>query len=62
MESTRFRRGYKGGMDTLMMLKDAYVDEKYMPVKNIKIKHIVILDDPFIDMVGFVVLIVDKSP
>jgi hypothetical protein len=49
-------------MDISMMLNDAYVDEKYMPYKNIEIKDIVILDDPFVDMVGIAKLTIDKSP
>lgn len=50
------------GMDTSMMLNDAYVDKKYMPYKNIEIKDIVILDDPSVDMVAIAKFTIDKSP
>ena len=37
------------GFDTLEKINDAFVDEKGRPLKDIRIRHTVILDDPFPD-------------
>ncbi|WEW59858.1 Peptidyl-prolyl cis-trans isomerase-like 4 [Emydomyces testavorans] len=43
------------GFDVLEKVNDAFVDEKGRPLKDIRIKHTVILDDPFEDPAGLVV-------
>lgn len=50
------------GIETLERLNEAYVDEKFRPYKNIRIKHTYILDDPFDDPPHLAELIPDASP
>ncbi|GLJ53270.1 hypothetical protein SUGI_1135250 [Cryptomeria japonica] len=50
------------GLDTLMRINEAFVDEKGRPYKNIRIKHAYILDDPFDDPSQLVDLIPVNSP
>lgn len=50
------------GLDTLMRINEAYVDEKGRPYKNIRIKHTYILDDPFDDPPQLAELIPESSP
>ncbi|CAM6129617.1 unnamed protein product [Calypogeia fissa] len=50
------------GLDTLMRISEAYVDDKGRPYKNIRIKHVDVLDDPFDDPPQLAELIPDKSP
>ena len=42
------------GFDILEKINDAFVDDKGQPLKDIRIRHTVILDDPFEDPVGLV--------
>jgi peptidyl-prolyl cis-trans isomerase-like 4 len=42
------------GFDTMEHINDAYCDEKGRPLKDIRIRHTVILDDPYIDPPGLV--------
>lgn len=48
------------GLEVLDLVNQALVDEEGRPLKNIRIKHTVILDDPFEDPKGLEVP--DKSP
>lgn len=48
------------GLDVLMKMNDAVVNEENRPLQNIRIKHTLILDDPFPDPPGLV--IPDESP
>lgn len=48
------------GIDLLDKLGDVFVDEQHRPLKNIRIRHTVILDDPFPDPATLVVP--DQSP
>lgn len=48
------------GFDTLEKINEAFTDTKGRPLKDIRIKHSVILDDPFDDPVGLVEP--EKSP
>lgn len=48
------------GFDTLEKINDAFTDVKGRPLKDIRIKHTVILDDPFDDPEGLVEP--EKSP
>ncbi|KAJ4835544.1 cytochrome P450 monooxygenase 59 [Turnera subulata] len=50
------------GMDTLTRINEAVVDEKNRPLRNIRIKHTYILDDPFDDPPQLAELIPDASP
>ncbi|CAK9220703.1 unnamed protein product [Sphagnum troendelagicum] len=50
------------GLDTLMRINEAFVDENHKPYKNIRIKHTHILDDPFDDPAGLAEMIPDRSP
>eukprot|EP00249_Psilotum_nudum_P015471 c25343_g1_i1 orf=356-2314(-) len=50
------------GLDTLMRINEAYVDEQGRPYKNIRIKHTYVLDDPFDDPIQLAELIPEKSP
>lgn len=50
------------GLDTLIRINEAYVDDKGRPYKNIRIKHTYILDDPFDDPPQLVELIPESSP
>ena len=48
------------GFDVLEQINDAICDEKGRPYQDIRIKHTIILDDPFDDPEGLEVP--DKSP
>jgi peptidyl-prolyl cis-trans isomerase-like 4 len=48
------------GFDTLEKINDAYCDEKGRPYRDIRIKHTIILEDPFPDPPGLQVP--DESP
>jgi peptidyl-prolyl cis-trans isomerase-like 4 len=48
------------GFDALEKINDAFTDSKGRPLKDIRIRHTVILDDPFDDPPGLVAP--DKSP
>lgn len=48
------------GFDTLQKINDAFTDANGRPLKDIRIRHTVILDDPFDDPPGLVVP--DSSP
>eukprot|EP00268_Persea_americana_P024619 TRINITY_DN24052_c0_g2_i1.p1 TRINITY_DN24052_c0_g2~~TRINITY_DN24052_c0_g2_i1.p1 ORF type:complete len:620 (+),score=140.34 TRINITY_DN24052_c0_g2_i1:137-1996(+) len=50
------------GLDTLMRINEAYVDDKGRPYKNIRIKHTYILDDPFDDPPQLAELVPERSP
>ena len=50
------------GMDVLRAINEAYCDESGRPWQNIRIKHCVVLDDPFDDPPGFAELVPDASP
>ncbi|KAG8906492.1 Peptidyl-prolyl cis-trans isomerase cyp6 [Tulasnella sp. 403] len=43
------------GMETLDALNDTYVDEAGRPLKDVRIRHVVVLDDPYPDPDGLVV-------
>ena len=42
------------GFDTLEKINDAFIDSKGRPLKDIRIRHTIILDDPFEDPEGLV--------
>ncbi|KAF4575353.1 Peptidyl-prolyl cis-trans isomerase [Pleurotus pulmonarius] len=42
------------GLDTLDKLNEVYVDQEGRPLKDVRIRHVVILDDPFPDPPGLV--------
>ena len=42
------------GFDTLEKINDAFIDDKGRPLKDIRIRHTTILDDPYDDPVGLV--------
>nr|CAG8466986.1 13489_t:CDS:2 [Entrophospora candida]CAG8576390.1 7384_t:CDS:2 [Entrophospora candida] len=48
------------GFDTLEKINDTYCDESGRPYKDIRIKHTIVLDDPFPDPDGLI--IPDRSP
>ncbi|KAL5724325.1 peptidylprolyl isomerase [Ranunculus cassubicifolius] len=50
------------GLDILEKINEAFVDENERPLKNIRIKHTHILDDPFDDPPQLADLIPDASP
>ena len=50
------------GLQTLMKINEAYVDKNYRPYVDIRIKHTIVLHDPFDDMVGLVELISNQYP
>lgn len=41
------------GFDTLEKINDAFIDAKGRPLKDIRIRHTIVLDDPFDDPPGF---------
>jgi hypothetical protein len=43
------------GLDILMKLNDAFVNEQFQPLRNIRILHTVILDDPTPDPPGLTI-------
>ncbi|KAI9798635.1 MAG: Peptidyl-prolyl cis-trans isomerase cyp6, partial [Sarcosagium campestre] len=43
------------GFDALEKVNDAFVDEKGQPLKDIRIRHTVVLDDPYKDPAGLVI-------
>ena len=50
------------GLDVLDAINEAYCDDRGRPWQNIRIKHTVVLDDPFEDPPGLAALIPDASP
>ncbi|CAI7818789.1 unnamed protein product, partial [Closterium sp. NIES-54] len=50
------------GLDTLQRINEAFVDDKGRPFKNIRIRRVHVLDDPFDDPPGLAHLIPDASP
>ncbi|KAK7033560.1 Peptidyl-prolyl cis-trans isomerase-like 4 [Paramarasmius palmivorus] len=42
------------GLDTLDKLNDVFVDQDCRPLKDVRIRHVVILDDPFPDPPGLI--------
>ena len=40
------------GFDALEKINDAFIDDKGQPLKDIRIRHTIILDDPFNDPIG----------
>jgi len=48
------------GFEALDKINEAYCDEEGRPLKNIRIRHTVVLDDPFADPPGL--MIPDRSP
>ncbi|KAI0065808.1 cyclophilin-like protein [Artomyces pyxidatus] len=43
------------GLDTLDKLNDVFVDQEGRPFKDVRIRHVIILEDPFPDPLGLVV-------
>src|SRR5207248_3793993 len=43
------------GFDVLEKINDAFIDDRGRPLKDIRIRHTVVLDDPFDDPAGLVV-------
>ena len=37
------------GWDVLQAINDAFVDQQFQPIQTVRIRHTVILDDPFPD-------------
>eukprot|EP01119_Soliformovum_irregulare_P024423 TRINITY_DN8753_c0_g1_i3.p1 TRINITY_DN8753_c0_g1~~TRINITY_DN8753_c0_g1_i3.p1 ORF type:complete len:373 (+),score=129.27 TRINITY_DN8753_c0_g1_i3:252-1370(+) len=50
------------GFDTLQAINDCYCDEDGRPLQVIRMKHTIILEDPFPDPPGLDALIPDRSP
>lgn len=50
------------GLDTLDMMNEVYVDQEGRPFKDIRIRHVVILDDPFPDPPDLHVIQPPSSP
>ncbi|MCO5575186.1 hypothetical protein L7F22_028983 [Adiantum nelumboides] len=50
------------GHEVLMKINEAFVDDKFCPYKNIRIKHTYVLDDPFEDPVQLAEFIPENSP
>ena len=50
------------GFDVLEAINNAFCDENGRPWQNIRIKHTIVLDDPFDDPEGLAALIPDASP
>lgn len=42
------------GFDTLEKINDSFIDEKGRPLKDIRLRHTVVLDDPYQDPPGLV--------
>ncbi|XP_078166548.1 cyclophilin 59 isoform X2 [Carex rostrata] len=52
----------KESFETLAKINEAFVDDRGRPLKNIRIKHTYILDDPFDDPSQLSELVPDRSP
>lgn len=50
------------GLDVLMAINEAFVDEEGRPLQNVRIRHTVVLDDPFPDPPQLDEHIPDASP
>jgi peptidyl-prolyl cis-trans isomerase-like 4 len=50
------------GLDVLEAINESYCDAAGRPFQNIRIKHTIVLDDPFDDPPGLAMLIPDASP
>jgi len=50
------------GLDVLNAINEAYCDENGRPWQNIRIKHTIVLDDPFEDPPGFAERVPETSP
>ncbi|KAF9067734.1 cyclophilin-like domain-containing protein [Rhodocollybia butyracea] len=49
------------GLDTLDKINDIFVDKEFRPLKDVRIRHVVILDDPFPDPPGLSQILEDPS-
>ncbi|KAF5369413.1 hypothetical protein D9758_002626 [Tetrapyrgos nigripes] len=49
------------GLDTLDKLNDAFVDDSGRPLKDVRIRHVVILEDPFPDPPGLLPSLIPPS-
>jgi len=49
-------------MDTVMKMNNVFIDDKKRPLQNIRIRHVIILDDPFEDPKGLNAIIPSHSP
>lgn len=50
------------GWDVLQAINEAFVDDNFRPVQNIRVRHTVILDDPFPDPPQLDDHVPDSSP
>ncbi|KAJ4475029.1 cyclophilin-like domain-containing protein [Lentinula aciculospora] len=50
------------GLDTLDKLNDVFVGKDFRPMKDVRIRHVVILDDPFPDPPGLETLVPSNPP
>ena len=50
------------GLDVLMAINDAFVDDAGRPLQNIRIRHTIVLDDPFPDPLALTPHIPASSP
>ncbi|THU99117.1 cyclophilin-like protein [Dendrothele bispora CBS 962.96] len=50
------------GLDTLDKLNDVFVDESGRPLKDVRIRHVVVLEDPFPDPPSLLALIPSSPP
>lgn len=50
------------GLDVLDAINEAYCDDHGRPYQNIRVKHTIVLDDPFDDPPGLDALVPDASP
>lgn len=50
------------GLEVLMAINDAFVDGKGIPIQNIRIRHTIVLEDPFDDPKMLADHVPEKSP
>lgn len=50
------------GLDVLQAINEAFVDGKFRPIQNIRIRHTVVLDDPFPDPPQLLEHVPETSP
>ena len=50
------------GLDVLMAINEAFVDDMGVPIQNIRIRHTIVLEDPFPDPPALAEHVPEKSP
>ena len=50
------------GLDVLAAINEAFVDDAGVPIQNIRVRHTIVLEDPFPDPPALAEHVPEKSP